>query len=48
MLQQKPQARSALLQAAENYFSVKLFVAEYNTTDTRAEGENGGIEAERL
>lgn len=48
MLQEKPQARSALLRAAENDFSVKLFVAEYNKTDRRAEGENGGIEVKRL
>lgn len=40
MLQQKPQARSAFLQAAENYFSVKLFVTEYNKTDRRVEGKN--------
>lgn len=43
MLQQKPKAWSALLQAAENYFSVKLFMAEYNKADRRAEGENGGM-----
>lgn len=28
------------MQAEENYFSVKLFVAEHDTTDRRAEGEN--------
>lgn len=39
---------SALPQAAENDFSIKLFVAECNKTDGRAEGENGGIEVKRL
>lgn len=47
-LEQKPQARSALLQAAESDFSVKLFVAEYNKTDRKHEGENRGIEVKRV
>lgn len=48
MLQQKLQVRTALLQAEENDFSVKLIVAEYNKTDRKAEGENRGIEIKRL
>lgn len=47
MLQQKPQARSAHLQQAENDFCVKLFKADYNETDRRAEGESRGAELGR-
>lgn len=48
MLQQKTQARSALLQVAENDLSVKLFMAEYNQTDRRAESANRGKGVKRL
>lgn len=48
MLQQKPQARSAHLQATENDFCVTPCHYELNKAHKRAEGQSGVVEVRRL